>query len=297
MATILVIDAAPSVRETLRIVLGHEHDVVVAPSLDAPSAADACAVVVVGLPPRPRDDRALGAALARRAPDVPVLLLHAAGDVDLAALVAPSVPVELLPKPFDAYGVRARVRALLAARRPAPNALALAPNERRALEFPFVSHAAAAVLRLIVTADVAVTLVQGELGTGGAAVARALHRCRAPHGTFVTLAGARVAAGELVSRVEAAPHRVVTMYLSDVEAASDDVQAELLELVDELGRGSPSRLRLVVGTRRDLGELAAAGRFDPDLAYALTTCSVALAPLRERTDDLEALVASLTSEL
>jgi two-component system NtrC family response regulator len=297
MATILVIDAAPSVRETLRIVLGHEHQVAVAASLDASPAPQPCDVLVLGLPPRPRDERALGAALAGRAPGVPVLLLHGTNDVNLAALVPPDVPVELLPKPFDAYGVRARVRTLLAARRPAASALELAPNERRALEFPFVSQTAAAVLRQIVTADVPVTLLQGEPGTGAVAVARALHRCRAPRGTFVTLAASRIAAGELASRVESAPHRVVTVYLSDVDEASDDVQGDLLDLVDDLERAPTSLRRLVVGTRRDLGELAAGGSFRSELAYALTSCCVALTPLRERTDDMDALVRSVTLDL
>jgi signal transduction histidine kinase len=186
---------------------------------------------------------------------------------------------------------------LLAARRPAPSALVPAPNERRALEFPFVSQAAAAILRQIVTADVVVTLLHGEPGTGGAAIARALHRCRAPQGTFVTLVGGRVAAGELAGRVATVPHRAVTVYLSDVDGASDDVQDELLDFLDALGHASPSLLRLVVGTRRDLGELAAAGSFRPELAYVLTACSVPLTPLRERTDDLEPLVRALTQEL
>ena len=298
MATLLVIDAAPSVRETLRIVLGHEHVVAVAGALADAAVPDACDVVVLGLPPRPRDERALGTALARVAPDVPVLLLHAAADVDLAALVPPHVPVELLPKPFDAYGVRARVRALLAARRPASAALDLAPTDRRPLEFPYVSSAAAAVLRQLVTADVPVTLLQGEPGTGGMAVARALHRCRAERGMFLALAGGRLTPGELTRRIDAAStHSAVTVHVADVDEASSEVQGELLDFVDRLARASGSTLRLIVGTRRDLGELASAGQFQVELAYALATCPVVLPPLRERTDDLAALVRSLTQDL
>ena len=54
-------------------------------------------IVVLGLPTTPRDDRSVGAKLASLAPDAPILLLHAPGDVDVHALVPPYLPVEFLP--------------------------------------------------------------------------------------------------------------------------------------------------------------------------------------------------------
>src|SRR5262245_26865972 len=113
MATVLVVDPSSSVRETLRIVLGSEHDVSVCDALEHCPVASPPDVVVLGLPPAPRDDRALGLALARVASDAPVLVLHAVDDADVQALLPPHRRVDFLAKPFDAYALRARVRALL----------------------------------------------------------------------------------------------------------------------------------------------------------------------------------------
>ena len=73
-------------------------------------------------------------------PEAPILLLHAPSEVDVHALVPPHVPVDFLPKPFDAYGVRARVRALLGARLATPASADLLQAQRRHLEFPFLSQ-------------------------------------------------------------------------------------------------------------------------------------------------------------
>src|SRR5690348_12124480 len=117
MATVLVVDPATSVRETLRIVLGHEHDVQAVSTLAELAPRSRADVAVLALPARPRDERALGAEVERALPGVPVLLLHAARELDAGSIIAPDVPVEFLPKPFDAYAVRARVRTLLDAPR------------------------------------------------------------------------------------------------------------------------------------------------------------------------------------
>lgn len=298
MATVLVIDASASVRETLRIVLGHEHDVVAASSLDVAPRDVKPEVVVLGLPALPRDDRALGEALARLAPDVPLLLLCAAGEVDVHALVPPHVPLEYLAKPFDAYGVRARVRALLRARAVAPGSADLLQTQRPYLEFPFLSQSAAAVVRRAMTADVPVLLIQGEPGTGVAVVARALSVVRGGRGPFLTLDAARLADGELARRVDATEATgLATVYLANLDQATHAVQCDVLQLVETRMVSRSSSLRLIVGARKDLGEMAAAGEFLPELGYVVTTLPIVLTPLRDRPEDLAALVESLTREL
>jgi DNA-binding NtrC family response regulator len=49
-------------------------------------------------------------------------------------------------------------------------------------------------------------------------------------------------------------------------------------------------VRLVGATNQDLQQLAAGGRFRQDLLYRLNTVTVSVPPLRERTDDLPALI-------
>jgi len=292
MATVLVVDPSTSVRETLRIVLGHEHEVTVASDLAALPRLVTPDLLVLGLPPKPRDERALGSILERDLPGVPLLLLHAAREADVHALVPPELPLELLAKPFDAYGIRARVRQLLELRRAPASGLVARTPEHRMLDFPFVARSTAAVVRRVLTADLRVALVQGETGTGVAAVARALHVAQRRHGAFVAVDGARLGIGELARRVAAAKPSVGTLFVANLERASADVQTELSELLED--ERAP---RVVVGADGDVGALASAGRMSPELAYLVGTLPIALVPLRERTDDIPALVAALTAEI
>lgn len=294
MANILVIDASASVRETLRIVLGHEHDVAVKPSLDQSPLDGSPDVVVLGLPAAPRNDRSIGELLARVAPKAPLLLLHPASEVDLHELVPPHIPVEFLPKPFDAYSVRARVRALLGAHLTTPASVDFLQAQRRYLEFPYLSQTAAAIVRRAVTADVPVILLQGEPGTGASVIARALHVVRGRRGTFATLDAARLGAGALEHRVQ---RDLGTIHLTNLDQATLDIQRDILQFVEaRRGTASPS-VRIVAGARYDLGELAAAGTFLPELAYIVTTLPIVLAPLRDRPEDIAALVDLLTRDL
>lgn len=298
MATVLVIDASASVRETLRIVLGHEHDVAVGAALDQSPRDFTPDVVVLGLPAMPRDDRALAETLARVAPDAPILLLHRPSDVAVDQLVPPQVAVEFLPKPFDAYGVRARVRALLGVRSATPVSAELLQAHRRFLEFPFLPHGAAAIVRRVMTADVPLVLLQGEPGTGAAAVARALHVVRGRRGAFVALDTARLGAGELERRLAIVEGGgVATIFLANLDRAKDDVQSDVLQLVESQRFGRSPSIRLVAAAAGDLGEIAAAGGFLPELAYLVNTLPVALTPLRDRTEDIAPLAESLTREL
>src|SRR5262245_17643059 len=113
MSRVLVIDPSASVRETLRIVLGGEHEVVAGTSLDTVPTGAPPDLVVLGFAAPPRDDRAAAALLRRLAPNAGLLLLHGPGEVYLQDLQGVGAGIDFLPKPFDAYELRTRVRELL----------------------------------------------------------------------------------------------------------------------------------------------------------------------------------------
>lgn len=298
MATVLVIDPSASVRETLRIVLGHEYEVVAGSSLDLAPSHVIPDVVVLGLPPRPRDDRSLGATLARVALAAPILFLHPANAIDVHALAPPHVPVDYLPKPFDAYGVRVRVRALLATSTATAVSAELLQSQRRFLEFPFLSESAAAIVRRAMTADVPVLLLQGEAGTGASALARALHVARGGRGQFLALDAARLGEGELARRVDAGTTTGrTTVYLANLDETTHAIQCDVLQLVEDRVTSAAPSVQLIMGCRKDLGEMAATGAFLQELGYVATTLPIVLAPLRDRTEDLAALVETLTRQL
>lgn len=290
MATVLVIDPATSVRETLRIVFEAEHDVRVAATLDDVLDASPPDLVVLGLPLHPRDDRAAGHALARWSPEVPLLLLHAPGDVALHEITAPTRTVDFLAKPFDAYTVRARVRALLG-RQHAPRVAAeVVESQRKFLEFPFVSHAAAAMLRRALDVDVPV-LLQGEPGTGAPAIARAVHALKGS-GDLTVIDAGTLGDGECERQVARAGAGG-TVFVANLDRAPSPIQHQILDAVQR--QEAPPRI--IAATRRDLGELVAAGYFLVELSHRLGVLTIPLAPLRERPEDIPALVETVTREL
>lgn len=299
MKLILVIDASASLRETLEIVLGGEHVLSLAPSWEqaAPPAAPALVIVGLGAPPR---SAAASAALDRVAPGAPLLVLNAPADVEVGVFAQPGRRVEFLPKPFDAYTLRARVRTLLAEPTPAPGTPAAdAAHYRRFLEFPFLTASAAAIARQALATDLPV-LCCGERGTGALDVARAIHWCSSSRGPFTVLACGDLTADALARQLAgaAAAADPGTLFLADIDAASPQIQHEILALVrGHLPGGAQAGHRILASTTVDLEARTARGDFLADLFYALGTISLPLLPLRERGADFPTLVESFTATL
>ena len=133
--------------------------------------------------------------------------------------------------------------------------------------------------------------IVGPAGSGRQHVARAIHYGRAAQsaGALVPLACPVLSTSLLESTIRALvraaatepPPRPATLLLADVDELSPDVQDCLVRCF--LASGT---MRLVSTARESLAALAAAERFRPDLACALATIDIRIAPLRERPEDL-----------
>jgi PAS domain S-box-containing protein len=88
-----------------------------------------------------------------------------------------------------------------------------------------------------------------------------------------------------------------TIFLDEIGELPKSSQAKLLQILDDkmltrVGSTSPRRLdvRVVAATNRRLRDLARMGEFRADLLYRLETIPLFIPPLRERREDLAALI-------
>jgi transcriptional regulator with GAF, ATPase, and Fis domain len=161
-------------------------------------------------------------------------------------------------------------------------------------------------------------LLTGETGVGKERFARELHalssradkpfvaiNCAAiPHELieselFGTEKGAYTgASAQRAGRFERADGG--TLFLDEIGELPLAAQAKLLRVIQEgeverLGATQVRRVdvRLVVATNRDLQQEVREGRFRADLFYRINVYPVRIPPLRERRDDIEALVKAM----
>ena len=157
-------------------------------------------------------------------------------------------------------------------------------------------------------------LLMGETGTGKEVVARRLHSAR-PAGPFVTIDCSAMVGplmeSELFGHAKGAFTGAQTNKLGLVAAATGgtaffdeigelplDLQSKLLRLLQEkeyrpVGSVNARKadFRVVAATNRDLAKEVEKGTFRRDLYYRLNVVTVRLAPLRERREDIPALVS------
>jgi transcriptional regulator with PAS, ATPase and Fis domain len=186
----------------------------------------------------------------------------------------------------------------------------------------FVSRSMTAVARSVerIKDSDSTILITGESGTGKELVARAIHRLsRRAHAPFIpfnctaapadliesllfghrkgAFTGAHADHDGLVRAAEGG-----TLFLDEIGDLPLALQPKLLRFLQEgevhvLGERAPRRVnvRVLAATHKDLLKMAQAGTFREDLYYRVATLTTHIPPLRERPEDVAALISHFLS--
>lgn len=270
------------------------------------------------------DGEQLLAQIKEHHPQVPVIILTAANEIELAVRCMRAGAHDYLVKPVEKTRLISAVNRAVESRNlqdeiDSLRAGLLSRKLKNPRAFGHIVTASDAMHDLFcyieaISRTQQPVLITGETGTGKELFAKAVHQASARRGDFVavtvsglddttfsdTLFGHRKGAftgAEQKRDGLIASAQDGTLFLDEIGDLSIPSQVKLLRLLQEreyypLGEDQPrlSNARIVVATNVDLRAALEAGQFRQDLYYRLRPHHVHIPPLRERIEDIPSLV-------
>jgi two-component system, NtrC family, response regulator AtoC len=320
---ILVVDDAPNVRESFRLVLEDAYEVIDAPDgARALDAVRASAVDLVLLDIRLPEMDGIEVLERLKAIDegVEVILVTAVKTVRTAVAAMKLGAFDYVTKPFDEDELLSLVRRALQKRSLEREVTFLRGELARQHDREDIvgEHPEMQKLSRLITQVARTTttvLIAGESGTGKELIARAIHH-RGPRRDkpFVPVNPAAIPESLVESELfghekgafTGAHQRKLgrfelaqggTLFLDEIGLLRPEVQAKLLRVLQEreierVGGTHAIKIdvRIVAATNLDLKRAVATGAFREDLFYRLNVVPITVPPLRDRIEDLPLLV-------
>src|SRR5437588_5290647 len=322
--TVLIIDDEAGIRESLQTLLELEgYDLETAATgqqgLNRLSQRTFDLILLdLALPDRNGLD--ILADLRAQDPGVSVIMITAYGTVENAVRAMQSGAANFVQKPWDNEKLLADVRAAVARHRAEEENVQLKRALKQRYNFEHIIGKSEPMLKIFdLVAQVApsrsTVLLQGESGTGKEVIAKAVHlnsprrdRPFVPVNTgsmptdllestlFGHVKGAFTSAiASKKGLFEVADKG--TLFLDEIATMGLETQAKILRVLQDrkfmhLGGIQEVQVdvRIIAATNVDLRNMVREGRFREDLFYRLNVISIELPPLRQRKEDIPALV-------
>ena len=256
--------------------------------------------------------------IKRVRPTLPIIVMSAHSTLLTAVKATERGAYEYLPKPFDINELVSIVQRALepgSSVAPTPPAAAFEIDD----QLPFIGRSPVMqdIYRIIarLTSTDLTALIIGESGTGKEVVARALHMySKRADQPFVAVNMAAIPRELIESELfghekgafTGANYRHSgkfeqadggTLFLDEIGDMPLEAQTRLLRVLQQgeftpVGGRAPRRadVRIIAATHRDLRQLVNQGLFREDLFYRINVVPIHLPPLRERREDIPALV-------
>lgn len=321
MARLLVVDDEASIRDALRQLFEYEgHQVTLASDgMDALRLLETTDPDLIFLDVKMPGLDGLEVLQRIRASNraAPVVMISGHGTIDTAVDATRKGAYDFLEKPLDSDRLLVTLRNALALRGLSARVEALVTQAESRHQIVGGSFAIRQVVERVerVAPTDARVLITGENGTGKELVARAIHRLsHRVDGPFIEVNCAAIPSelieselfghikGSFTGAVADRPGKFEqahngTLFLDEVGDMSLAAQAKVLRALEEgvITRVGGSKavsvdVRVIAATNKDLPTEIESGNFREDLYYRLNVVPIHVPPLRERREDVPALV-------
>ncbi len=317
----LIIDDEPDIRELLEMTLGRMN----IDTIPAANTADARALLesntfdlcLTDMRLPDGDGIELVKHIQKRCPELPVAVITAHGNMELAVDALKAGAFDFVSKPLDLHVLRKLVNSALR--------LAAPPTERRSRNTLLGDSAIMQTIRSTITKlarSQAPVYISGESGTGKELVARLIHdmgprneqsfipvNCGAIPSElmesefFGHKKGSFTGAGsDKEGLFQAADGG--TLFLDEVAELPLPMQVKLLRAIQEKAvrpvggqKEIPVDVRILSATHTNLSKLVEAGLFRQDLFYRINVIELKVPNLRQRREDIPELAAHFLTRL